>query len=82
MLRTNRTLTAAVCALALAGATAGAAFGGEVKGPPGIPGEFGSVSEEDTQAPTHANSICTFSGLNDFRARKRPDRSHHSVAWN
>jgi hypothetical protein len=67
MLRTKRTLTTAACTLALVGATAGAAFAGEVKGPPGIPGEFGSGSEQPTQAPTHANSICAFSGLNDFR---------------
>jgi hypothetical protein len=38
-----------------------------VKGPPGEVGVFGSGSEEDTKAPEHANSICAFSGLNDFR---------------
>jgi hypothetical protein len=67
MLSTKRTLASAICALAMLGATTGAAFAGEVKGPPGTPGEFGSGSEEDTQAPTHARSICAFSGLNDFR---------------
>jgi hypothetical protein len=56
-----------VCTLAIVGASAGAAFAGEVKGPPGTPGVFGSGSEEDTAAPTHAKSICAFSGLNDFR---------------
>ena len=38
---------------------AGAAFAGEVKGPPGPP--FG----EATAAPAHANSVCAFSGLWD-----------------
>jgi len=38
---------------------AGAAFAGEVKGPPGPP--FGEV----TAAPEHANSVCAFSGLWD-----------------
>jgi hypothetical protein len=59
---------AAVCAVAMGGAGAGAAFGGEVKGPPGKPGFIGSGSEADTGAPAHANSICAYSGLNDFRA--------------
>jgi hypothetical protein len=58
----------AVCAVALVGASAGAAFGGEVKGPPGTPGVVGSGSQTNTEAPSHANSICAFSGLNDFRA--------------
>jgi hypothetical protein len=68
MLRTTSRLAAAACALAIVGASAVPVFAGEVKGPPGIPGELGSGSEEDTQAPTHAKSICAFSGLNDFRA--------------
>jgi len=49
-------LAAASCAVVIAGASAGAAFAGEVTGPPGTYGE------KDT---THANSICSFSGLND-----------------
>lgn len=61
-------LVAAACAIGLMGAGAGSASGGEVKGPPGTPGVLGSGSEEDTGAPAHANSICAFSGLNDFRA--------------
>jgi hypothetical protein len=67
MLRTTSRLAAAVCTLALVGASAGPAIAGEVKGPPGTPGVFGSGSEERTEAPAHANSICAFSGLNDFR---------------
>jgi hypothetical protein len=41
--------------------TASVALAGEVKGPPGSVGNPGT--EKDT---THANSICSFSGLNDF----------------
>jgi hypothetical protein len=41
--------------------SASAAFAGEVKGPPGT-----INSTNDTAAPAHANSICAFSGLNDF----------------
>jgi hypothetical protein len=67
MLRTTSRVAAAVCTLALVGASAAPVFAGEVKGPPGTVEEFGSGSEEDTQAPTHAKSICAFSGLNDFR---------------
>ena len=55
-MRTKSFFAAAVCAVAVVGAGAGAAFAGEVKGPPG------SFREKDT---THANSICSFSGLND-----------------
>jgi hypothetical protein len=60
--------TTAACTMALVGAFAGVASAGEVKGPPGTPGVIGSGSQTDTQAPSHANSICAFSGLNDFRA--------------
>ena len=65
--RRNSMLATAVCAIAVVGAGAGSAFAGEVKGPPGTPGVFGSGSEQETGAPAHANSICAFSGLNDFR---------------
>jgi hypothetical protein len=60
-------LALAVCAVGVVGGGAGTAFAGEVVGPPGTPGVFGSGSERDTAAPTHANSICAFSGLNDMR---------------
>ena len=53
-----RRLLLVAAAVAVLGA--GAAFAGEVKGPPRTPGA------EDTAAPDHANSICAFSGLNDF----------------
>lgn len=52
----KRLLAVLFSTAALAGASCSAAFAGEVTGPPGT---FG---EKDT---THANSICSFSGLND-----------------
>jgi hypothetical protein len=67
MLRKKSILATALCAVAVVGAGAGAAVAGEVTGPPGTPGVFGSGSERETAAVTHANSICAFSGLNDFR---------------
>jgi len=53
----RRLLVMAAAAVALA---TGAAFAGEVKGPGGAP------NTNYTAAPAHANSICAFSGLNDF----------------
>jgi hypothetical protein len=57
----KRLVVAVVSVSALAGAGASGALAGEVKGPPGTPYNF-----NDTQAPTHANSVCAFSGLNDL----------------
>jgi hypothetical protein len=71
-MRKESFFAAALCAIAVVGAGAGAAFAGEVKGPPGTPGVIGSGSQTNTQAPAHANSICAFSGLNDFRAENGP----------
>jgi hypothetical protein len=50
-----------VVATAVSALVAGAAFAGEVKGPPGT-----IDNTNATAAPTHANSACAFSGLNDF----------------
>jgi hypothetical protein len=61
-MRFRSSLVAAVCAVAITGVTAGAAFAGEVKGPP----TGGTSTSDRTAAPAHANSICAFSGLNDF----------------
>jgi hypothetical protein len=66
-MRMKSYFSAAVCALAVACVSASAAFAGEVIGPPGTPGVPGSGSGIETAAPAHANSICAFSGLNDFR---------------
>jgi hypothetical protein len=55
----------ALCALAVGatimGVGAGTALAGEVKGPPGSVGDPGTPKDM-----SHANSICVFSGLNDF----------------
>jgi hypothetical protein len=53
---------AVVCAAALMGVCANGALAGEVKGPP----TGGTPTSNDTAAPAHANSICAFSGLNDY----------------
>jgi hypothetical protein len=52
--RTRSLLAAMVGAVAITGASAGAAFAGEVTG-----------SGKPTAGPEHAQSICVFSGLND-----------------
>ena len=54
----RRLLLAASAAIALA---AGAAFAGEVKGPPGT-----LNNTNETGALDHANSACAASGLNDM----------------
>ena len=54
MLRKKLTLVALVSTMAVAGVSAGAAFAGEVTG-----------NGKPTAGPTHANSICVFSGKND-----------------
>lgn len=53
-----RRLAVATLAAALVG---GLAFAGEVKGPPGTVN-----NTNETSAPSHANSACAFSGLNDL----------------
>lgn len=59
----RRVLIVAVLAALMVMATAGAAFAGEVKGPPGD----GSVHNTNTTgALDHANSACAASGLNDW----------------
>ena len=63
---TRRLLAVAVCTAALVGASAGAAFGGEVKGPPGS-------GTKNLAATSHANSICVFSGLNDNPGSTDPE---------
>jgi hypothetical protein len=54
MLSRKSTLAAVVCITAVAGPCAGTAFAGEVTG-----------NGKPTAGPTHANSICVFSGKND-----------------
>ena len=47
-------VAALLCAVAVTGANASAAFAGEITG-----------NGKPTAGPTHANSICVFSGKND-----------------
>ena len=54
----KRLLLVAASAVVLA---AGGAIAGEVKGPPGT-----INNTNETAAPSHANSACAFSGLNDL----------------
>lgn len=54
MLRTKATLVAALCTAAILGSSASAAFAGEITG-----------NGKPTAGPSHANSICVFSGKND-----------------
>ena len=56
-----RMLATSMVALALVGAPLSAALAGEVKGPPGTPD-----NTNETAAPTHSNSACSYSGLNDM----------------
>jgi hypothetical protein len=59
----------AVCAVVVAGLGSGSALAGELKGPPyqGAPVPGGVADETNsTAAPAHANSLCAFSGLNDY----------------
>ena len=58
-MRKIRLFAATAFALAFMSVGANAALAGEVIGPPG-------GGTRDTAAPAHANSICAFSGLNDF----------------
>jgi len=59
----RRLLLVAVLAALMVMASAGAAFAGEVKGPPGDP----TVHNTNvTGALDHANSACAASGLNDW----------------
>jgi hypothetical protein len=56
-----RRLLIAFSVAAFAAAGSSWAFAGEVKGPPNQ-----TDNTNATAAPTHANSACAFSGLNDF----------------
>jgi hypothetical protein len=72
-MRPKSLVAAVLCGVALAGVGAGSAFAGEVKGPPGTPGVPDSGSgKTPTGAPAHANSICSFSGLNDMVVDEGP----------
>ena len=61
-MRMKSAFVAAVCAVVFAVVGVSGALAGEVKGP----STGTAVPNNDTAAPFHANSICAFSGLNDF----------------
>jgi hypothetical protein len=76
-MRKRALLGVAVCALALAGLSAGPALAGEVKGPPGdgtVLLEGGNPNK--TGALLHAHSICASSGLNDFDSEEGQNSFH------
>jgi hypothetical protein len=55
---------AVVSSAAMVAFAATSAFGGEIRGPGSPTGVPASSKPTPTAAPTHANSICAFSGLN------------------
>jgi hypothetical protein len=57
----KRLLAIALCVAASLGVSAGSAFAGEVKGPPGTPDNVNTTGALD-----HAHSACAASGLNDL----------------
>jgi len=56
-----RVFAVAGCVAAVVGVGGGSALAGEVTGPPGGIGHPGTPKDM-----SHANSMCAFSGLNDF----------------
>lgn len=73
----RRVLIVAVFAALMVISTAGAAFAGEVKGPPGD----GSVHNTNTTgALDHANSACAASGLNDWDPEEGQNESQVQTA--
>ena len=64
-MRVRLSLVAAAFAISVAALAAGSAFAGEIRGPGSPTGVVaGSPQDVPTAAPSHANSICAFSGLN------------------
>ena len=73
----RKTVTAAICAAVVAGLGASGAFAGEVKGPPSSTTRTQEqVDAQRTAAPSHSNSICSFSGLNDMIVGQGPTDFH------
>ena len=73
----RKTVTAAICAAVVAGLSAAGAFAGEVKGPPSATTRTqAEVNAERTAAPSHSNSICSYSGLNDMIVGQGPTDFH------
>ena len=74
-MRKTSLLAVAVCTVALAGASASAAFAGELKGPPGTTDPISPPEGGPTPVREVANSVCAFSGLNDLDPRQGPTDS-------
>jgi hypothetical protein len=74
-MRKKSLLAVAVSAAALAGLSAGPAFAGEVKGPPGT-GPIVGGNTNFTAVVDHDTSICAFSGLNDYDPAEGHVRFH------
>jgi hypothetical protein len=73
----HKRVAAGICAAVFLSLSAGAAFAGEVKGPPGTgPRTQEQVDAIATAAPAHSNSICSFSGLNDMIPGQGPIDFH------
>jgi hypothetical protein len=64
-MKNMRSFSIAASAAVLIVVSGGIAFSGEVKGPPGT-----IDNTNTTAAPTHANSIAAFSGLNDYDSQE------------
>jgi len=71
-MRTKSFFAAAVCAVAVAVAGAGAALAGEVQGPPGTPGVFGSGSGNQTGAFSNSKNIFRLIAMASIRAAMPP----------
>ena len=75
-------LAAAVCAVALAGLSAGSALGGEVTGN-GKP-LWTNTDDWDAEHTLHGASLCAFSGQEDDQFPESPDYSPdagHAQSW-
>jgi hypothetical protein len=73
----RKILAAAFAAVLVAGLGAGAAYAGEVHGPPATaPRTQEQVDAIRTAAPSHSNSICSYSGLNDMIEGQGPIDFH------
>jgi hypothetical protein len=71
----KRLVVVAVSAAVLAFTGGGAAFAGEVKGPPGVPD-----NTNETGALNHAKSACAASGLNDLDTEEPQNESQVQTA--
>ena len=73
-------LGAVMCVIVVAAAGAGSAFAGEVKGPPGS--SAAPADPNYTGARTNSNSICSYSGQNDYHPADEVGRTaEHVQNW-